>query len=308
MESFFFNITDTRYKIQKLYEDKNSYIKKTDISNGIIYLDINLKDHDTINYDIKNLDHMIVISVIKKGSITLKDNLNDKTYHQNTDEIVIYASNTQDIRLTLRENNKSEIFVLFIADFFLRRYLSLKKYEPVDFLYEKLQNRVPVEVIQKQSTDAKSLYLIEKIISIEKEENIKSLRGIYHIIEFIIDRISLLDLSKSKINKDEYKLAQKAKNYLLKNYINPPTIKELAHICATNESKIKTVFKKAYSMTINNYIQQQKLQLANKLLKNGELSIGEISKKVGYKHQGYFSNLFFQKYSIYPKDLKKSQY
>ncbi|HIP02395.1 MAG TPA: SDR family NAD(P)-dependent oxidoreductase [Campylobacterales bacterium] len=35
------------------------------------------------------------------------------------------------------------------------------------------------------------------------------------------------------------------------------------------------------------------------------LTIGEIAKEVGYKHQGHFSKLFFQNFGVYPKDLLK---
>ena len=37
MDSFFFNITDTSYKVSSLSEDKNEIIKRVDISNGIVF-------------------------------------------------------------------------------------------------------------------------------------------------------------------------------------------------------------------------------------------------------------------------------
>jgi AraC-like DNA-binding protein len=36
------------------------------------------------------------------------------------------------------------------------------------------------------------------------------------------------------------------------------------------------------------------------------LNIGQISAKIGYKHQGHFSKKFFEYYGVYPKDLLKN--
>ena len=42
MDSFFFNITDTKYKTTKLFEEKNNHITRVDISNGIVFFHIDL--------------------------------------------------------------------------------------------------------------------------------------------------------------------------------------------------------------------------------------------------------------------------
>ena len=34
-----------------------------------------------------------------------------------------------------------------------------------------------------------------------------------------------------------------------------------------------------------------------------ELQAKEVALKVGYKHQGHFSKLFFENFGVYPKDL-----
>ena len=52
MDSFFFNITDTKYKITKLFEEKNNHITRVDISNGVVFFDINLEKNEG-NYVVK---------------------------------------------------------------------------------------------------------------------------------------------------------------------------------------------------------------------------------------------------------------
>ncbi len=306
MDSFFFNITDTRYKTTPLLQKDKEHITRVDISNGIVFFDINLLKNEDKVFPIKNLDRMIVISVVKNGEFSINDNIKKENFLSKKDEINVFCSSRQDFSLTIKKAEESNIFILFIADFFLKRYLSSNKNEPIDFLYNKIQGEVSLERINNQPIDALSLYIIDKIINSKQHNHMNSIRYEHNVMEFMIHRFSLFDMYDEDINEDELQLAKKAKAYLLKNYVNPPTIINLAHICATNESKLKVIFKKVYKMTIYTYVQKLKLEKANLLLKDKVLNIGEIAKDVGYKHQGHFSKLFFETYGIYPKDLLKA--
>ena len=303
MESFFFNITDTRYKISEIFKTPNERITRVDISNGIVFLDICVNSPQS--FHIKNLDRMVMISVVKRGSLNICDNLTECNFQAKDSEIDVYCSSRQDLTLKFGEEKESEVFILFVADFFLKRYLTSNINEPIDFLYTKIQSEISLELINKQSTDALSLYIVDKIINARLNSSMNGIRCEHSVIEFLIHRLSLCDMIIEDISNDELDISSRAKDILLQNFSNPPTIQALAHLCATNESKLKKVFKKAYQSTIYNYVQKLRLEEANILLKERALTIGQISKKVGYKHQGHFSKLFFETYGIYPKNLLK---
>ncbi|MCK5854520.1 MAG: helix-turn-helix transcriptional regulator [Sulfurovaceae bacterium] len=291
MESLFFNTPTQRYQISET---------KVDISNGILFYDISLKNNSKTIY-LKNLDRMIMMVVVKEGLLTVdnhRDNIKD-TLKENS--VTIYGSSRQDFTLTIN----GDAFILCIADFFLKRYLSLDSNEPIDFLYNKIQEEVSLEEINRQPIDALSLYLIDKIIHTKNDKNMRSIRCMHRVMEFITHRFSLLDMLDEELDKEELEIASRAKSHILKNFKTPPTIDMLAHLCATNESKLKKVFKKVYKSTIYSYVQRLRLEEANLLLREELMTIGEIAKKVGYKHQGHFSKLFFQTYGVYPKDLLK---
>jgi AraC-like DNA-binding protein len=303
MESFFFNITDRSYKITDIYKKNDSYIKRVDISNGVVFLDINLQKYIKQEFKVKNLDRMVAICVIKNGNFNIKDNITNKNFKSKQNQIQIYCSSRQDFILELDQSDKTDIFIVFIADFFLKRYLSNSDIEPIDFIYNKIQKELSMELVNSFSIDALSLYIIEKIK--QKQTNMNSIKCEHNIIEFMIHCFSLFDFYDNTINQDDLIIVKKAKDYLLKNFASAPTIKELAHICATNETKLKKIFKQVYKITIYEYIQKLRLEEANLLLRDKILNIGEISKKVGYKHQGNFSKLFFNHFGVYPKDLLK---
>ena len=236
---------------------------------------------------------MVILSCVKSGKLSFCERSEGKIH--DATESQIYLSSRQDINIEA----DGEIFILFIADFFLKRYLGTNPNDPIDYLYHQLQQEHLLTLVDSKSIDALSLYLIDKIT----QPQTSGIRCEHDVIEFLIHRFSLLDIIDPRIDADELKIAKRAKNHLLQTFSDPPTIHELSHICATNESKLKKSFKKVYKTTIYSYIQKLRLEEANLLLKEENLSIKEVANMVGYKHQGHFSKLFFESFGVYPKDL-----
>ena len=305
MDSFFFNITDTKYKITALSQEHSGYLNRVDISNGIVFFESKRSNqYEEIN--LKNLDRMVIVVMVRKGELNIHDHIDEHTVLVKEGETGIFCSSRQDMTLSMQKSEDSDIFILFIADFFLKRYLSGRQNEPIDFLYHKIQKEVSLEEINILPIDALSLYIVEKLLNVSVGDKMQSIRAEYRVVEFMIHRFGLLDIFTEEVSPDEVALASKAKAILLQDFINPPTVQILAHLCATNESKLKKVFKKAYRSTLYSYVQKLRLEEANLLLKEENMTIGEIAKKVGYRHQGHFSKLFFSTYGVYPKELMKN--
>ena len=64
-----------------------------------------------------------------------------------------------------------------------------------------------------------------------------------------------------------------------------------------NEQKLKAGFTAKYHMSISEYTQSIRMAMAENLLSTTELSIEEISRKVGYHHSGNLVNIF-KKYHV----------
>jgi len=304
MDSFFFNITDTRYKSTELFKGNEGYLNRVDISNGIVFLESKLEQHSQ-EVILKNLDRMVMFVMVKQGTLRIYDAFTNQEEVVHEGKIAIYCSSKQDMTLTMQKSEKSDIFILCIADFFLKRYLSTGQNESIDFLYHEIQKEISLKNIDTQPIDALSLYIVEKILNVSADDRMQSIRAEHRVTEFMIHRFSLLDHFSEEIDANSLALASKAKTILLQDFISPPPIASLAHLCATNESTLKKVFKKVYHTTLHAYVQKLRLDEANLLLREEDLTIGEIAKKVGYKHQGYFSKLFFATYGVYPKALLK---
>ena len=303
MESFFFNITERRYKVTELFRDRQASMQRVDISNGLVFIESRAYvKREALR--LTNLDRMVMIVMVRKGELIIEDHFSDRKESVKEGNISIFCSSNQDLSFHIPAHEKPNIFVLFVADFFLKRYLSGNRQEPVDFLYGKIQQDLSLERIDTLPIDALTLYSVEKILNITQSDMMQSIRSEHRVIAFMIHRFSLLDIF-DEVSEEELSLASKAKSVLLRDFIEPPTVDVLAHLCATNTSKLQTVFKKVYKTTIHTYVQKLRLEEANRLLKEEKLTIGEIAKRVGYRHQGYFSKLFFASYGVYPKALIK---
>ena len=67
---------------------------------------------------------------------------------------------------------------------------------------------------------------------------------------------------------------------------------------------LKKDFKEYYGMTILEMLQKRRLEVAKQLLKEN-FSVKEVSIKIGYKHSGHFSKLFFDSFGISPSIYRK---
>lgn len=114
------------------------------------------------------------------------------------------------------------------------------------------------------------------------------------------------DGEKSLLRKSEMILVEKAADIIRKDIAEFDTVDHIAKKVGLNKQKLQKGFKSSYSMTVNNFVQKTRLELASSLLINTDLSISEISYKVGISSKSYLSKLFSDNYNITPKDFRKN--
>jgi AraC-like DNA-binding protein len=111
---------------------------------------------------------------------------------------------------------------------------------------------------------------------------------------------------QSVLRKRDMELIIEARNRLLADLINPPTIRELAHLTGTNENKLKKGFRILYNTSINKLLQNERLSKAKLLIAEQSYPIREIARMVGYRHSGHFTAKFKKRFGCLPKDYIKS--
>lgn len=84
--------------------------------------------------------------------------------------------------------------------------------------------------------------------------------------------------------------------------ISQPFLQKLSAMSAT---KLKTSFKNKYKMSITEYTQRKRINMAEHLLLSSTMPIGDIAQMVGYQSFSRFSILYKRYKGISPKDIKK---
>lgn len=96
-----------------------------------------------------------------------------------------------------------------------------------------------------------------------------------------------------------------AKTYLIQHYELPPTIAELARIAGINEFKLKNGFKELFCDTIHNFVNNYKMDIALRMLSEGQTKANQVAFDLGFSSLQHFSKAFRQKFGYPPSQVKK---
>ncbi|MAU15391.1 MAG: hypothetical protein CMH46_07615 [Muricauda sp.] len=97
-----------------------------------------------------------------------------------------------------------------------------------------------------------------------------------------------------------------AERYIMEHLDRPlPSIKELAHLCGTNEFKFKNGFKELFGMSAFQYQKRERLRKAHILIEHSNRTILAIAKTVGFKKGNHFAREFKKRYGYTPTQLRK---
>lgn len=103
------------------------------------------------------------------------------------------------------------------------------------------------------------------------------------------------------LNQESIGKIKEAKDLLIKNMAEPPTIAELASKVEINEFRLKEGFKSMYGTTIYNYLMDHKMNLAKSLLDSKEYKVQDVAYDLGYSNASHFISSFKNKFGVTPK-------
>lgn len=94
--------------------------------------------------------------------------------------------------------------------------------------------------------------------------------------------------------------------YINLNFTEKICVSDIAAHCFCSKSYINHLFKKVNGKSISEYINEKRLERAQELLKETNLSIAETARKSGFLESGYFSNVFKLHFGITPSEYRKN--
>jgi AraC-like DNA-binding protein len=96
----------------------------------------------------------------------------------------------------------------------------------------------------------------------------------------------------------------RAKEIIEQQYLNPPSLRNLALMIGTNECKLKSGFKTLFGTTVFGYLFNYRIKLACQHLLDTDKTILDIAEAVGYEHQSHFATAFKRKFLVSPQEYR----
>jgi AraC-like DNA-binding protein len=143
-----------------------------------------------------------------------------------------------------------------------------------------------------------------------------SLRGFFleaKMLEFLALRLQPFSKSgcenctvrEYRFGKKERDRLYEARDILMADWRNPPTITRLSRQVGLNTTKLKRGFKITFGCTLFEFTHQLRMQRALALLQDTDMSIGEVAREVGYGSLSAFSAAFHREIGFRPSSFRQ---
>lgn len=276
------------------------YMEKIYIQDGFLFSKTNYNIEKPIFLEAKQEERKFVITISLKGNTTYINSQDKKIipFKEGFTTISMFE-NTQGFR-EFKDKQINQIR-LILSESFLRRNFQKSLVEKYFF------NKQNLQLIDFRLTSIQSQFLLNDILNCTLVGELANIYKQGKIFELLSLEISKLQKNEDDIFLDDYDRSAilKAKEILLNNLQNPPSIVGLAKMVHLSEVKLKRGFKQIYKTSPYQLLVSHKMNLAKNMLESGEYNINEIALQVGYKFANNFTNAFYKEFKIRPKDILK---
>ena len=113
-------------------------------------------------------------------------------------------------------------------------------------------------------------------------------------------------VSPRKLEYNATVYVEYAINYLQANYANAK-INDVAQQIGINRSYLTSIFRKQVGMSPQEYLMQYRMDKAQDLLVESDISVQEIALRVGYENALTFSKIFKSYYGLSPAHYRQQK-
>ncbi len=125
------------------------------------------------------------------------------------------------------------------------------------------------------------------------------------LIALKLDMISGTPATPEGMNEERMQGVLAARDMLLQDINNPPSIHELARVAGMSHPRLGKYFRFVFGCTPFELLRRKRLQWALELIEANELSLTEIAYAAGYSNSSHFSKAFRDYYGIRPGQYRK---
>ncbi len=263
------------------------------VSNMYYYIRANGKNNIPIERSVIDFYHLMIVL---KGDFTFI--INGQEIQVSEGDALLLPPGTDRERLFHKEFSDHVVF-----NFSLKKENNLASHilfkNAVNPYIRKLLDSYPCKFYNDFSHNYN--FYINKSLIIDNSRELAKTKAILHNHLNTI----LITLFDSLNPQTQNKYVNSILKYINDNITNPLSLTDVCQSVHLSKEYVARVFKKEMGITVTDYIIQQKLDLAKNMLLSNEISLRNISEKVGYQDYNYFSRLFKKHYGISPLKMKK---
>ena len=269
---------------------------------GVIlsYIDLNIGNIDEVFFEEKIDTRLLEINHCAEGRYS---------YAVGDDKIVYFGKG--DLCVSIYDLTKT------LSDFPLGYYKGLEIFIDVDVANDYIKEYIPdFDVIEfyEDLEKSKGYVLVrsnEKIDHVigELYDVDERIRESYHKLKCfeLLLFFSITNFSNSNslpLSKKQAEIVENVKSDLMSELDSKVTIDELASRYGISKTSLKNCFKEVYGKPIFKWRKEYKLDYACRLIDEGNYSISEISKMVGYASPSKFTQAFKEYVGCTPSEYK----
>lgn len=288
--------------LEKQIKGNKSYNKELVSKQMLDIVQGKLKDEEIINNHIDR-DYVAVVNInIKDFDDVGEQWLKEGTYYTYMDKIKDKMNNTfqRYIVKFIEVDLGSYIFIL-----------QLKSNDEYMILEEKIKNieneinfKEPFSIELGLGDICDKINIRNSYFKAKKQIHSNQLKGFKN--EFDIEANNENKADNKVSYKDE--IVKKSKLYVQENIEGEITLNIVAQYLNISKNYFCSMFKQETGINFLNYIVQQKIEKAKKMLVEENMKVYEVSERLGYNDTTYFSKIFKRNVGVTPQEYKRGEF
>ncbi|MGY5353765.1 helix-turn-helix transcriptional regulator [Wenyingzhuangia sp. IMCC45467] len=285
------NIQKDGYSIKsELFHSKNFCIINTDRFN----------EKDLTEF-VDITGEYVLIAYLLSGNVAVK-------YIENSKNVVDYGKlqitcgNLIKNKVTVTALQKTESILIYVKMPFFLNLIKREPWSHKNDIFKYINNKhLNNSFVTSLIADHELHVILKSIIDYYKKGNNSSYYLDLKIRELLL-KIQHTNFETAKEKNVHVHKIKDAKEYIEKNYLKTPTIKEISRHILLNEMQLKNGFRDVFGITIRSYVIELKMKKAVTLLKNHP--VNEVTHLLGYRSVSHFISIYKNYYGRTPSSKK----
>ncbi|RAV28335.1 AraC family transcriptional regulator [Sinomicrobium soli] len=208
----------------------------------------------------------------------------------------------RDLPIDVEIGPKAQLLSVLIS---IQKFHSLFSHEAgyIHFLSEENKDR---KYYDNADVSPAMMVVLNQMVHYNLRDSVKRLylKGkAYELLGLYFNKPDDADTDQCPFLVDEENVARikRAKDIVIANMAEPPTLENLANEVGLNLKKLKTGFKQIYGDSVYSFLFDYKMEYARKMLEGGAHNVNEVGFRIGYSTASHFIAAFKKKYGTTPK-------